>query len=122
MLTLSNLSSPTEVKCEKHNTYLDKFCYKCHKQFCSECDMNNHINCSPIKTIRKIITKEKIDETKKNINEYKENFKNYIKTYMEQYFINQPEVSKEIILESLMSPYIQKMIFFFQFCDCIILN
>ena len=41
---------------------------------------------------------------------------------MEQYFINQPEVSKEIILESLMSPYIQKMIFFFQFCDCIILN
>ena len=122
MTNLSILNSPTEVKCEKHNSYLDKYCYKCHIQFCSECDMQNHIDCSPIKNIIKIITNEKFDEIKKNINEYKENFKQYIKSYMDNYFINQPDVSKEIILESLISPYIQKMIFFFHFCECSILN
>ena len=122
MTNLSVLNSPTEVKCEKHNTYLDKYCYKCHIQFCSECDMQNHIDCPPIKNIIKIITNEKFDEIKKNINEYKENFKQYIKSYMDNYFINQPDVSKEIILESLISPYIQKMIFFFHFCECSILN
>ncbi len=122
MINLSILNSPTEVKCEKHNSYLDKYCYKCHIQFCSECDMQNHIDCSPIKNIIKIITNEKFDEIKKNINEYKENFKQYIKSYMDNYFINQPDVSKEIILESLISPYIQKMIFFFHFCECLILN
>ena len=122
MTNLSILNSPTEVKCEKHNSYLDKYCYKCHIQFCSECDMQNHIDCSPIKNIIKIITNEKFDEIKKNINEYKENFKQYIKSYMDNYFINQPDVSKEIILESLISPYIQKMIFFFHFCECLILN
>jgi hypothetical protein len=84
--------------------------------------MQNHIDCSPIKNIIKIITNEKFDEIKKNINEYKENFKQYIKSYMDNYFINQPDVSKEIILESLISPYIQKMIFFFHFCECSILN
>ena len=122
MINLSILNSPTEVKCEKHNSYLDKYCYKCHIQFCSECDMQNHIDCSPIKNIIKIITNEKFDEIKKNINEYKENFKQYIKSYMDNYFINQPDVSKELILESLISPYIQKMIFFFHFCECSILN
>ena len=122
MINLSILNSPTEVKCEKHNSYLDKYCYKCHIQFCSECDMQNHIDCSPIKNIIKIITNEKFDEIKKNINEYKENFKQYIKSYMDNYLINQPDVSKEIILESLISPYIQKMIFFFHFCECSILN
>ena len=122
MINLSILNSPTEVKCEKHNSYLDKYCYKCHIQFCSECDMQNHIDCSPIKNIIKIITNEKFDKIKKNINEYKENFKQYIKSYMDNYFINQPDVSKEIILESLISPYIQKMIFFFHFCECSLLN
>ena len=122
MINLSILNSPTEVKCEKHNSYLDKYCYKCHIQFCSECDMQNHIDCSPIKNIIKIITNEKFDQIKKNINEYKENFKQYIKSYMDNYFINQPDVSKEIILESLISPYIQKMIFFFHFCECSLLN
>ena len=122
MTNLSILNSPTEVKCEKHNSYLDKYCYKCHIQFCSECDMQNHIDCSPIKNIIKIITNEKFDQIKKNINEYKENFKQYIKSYMDNYLINQPDVSKEIILESLISPYIQKMIFFFHFCECSLLN
>ena len=72
---------------------------------------------SPIKNIIKIITNEKFDVIKKNINEYKENFKQYIKSYMDNYFINQPDVSKEIILESLISLYIQKMIFFFIFVN-----
>ena len=122
MTQLTKLSSPTEVKCEKHNNFLDKYCYKCHKQFCSECDMKNHIECSPIKTIQKIITKEKVEDIKKNIDECKEYFKNYINSYMSQFFINKPQDSKEIILQSLVIPYTQKMIYFFYFCECALLN
>lgn len=122
MSNLSALESPTEVKCEKHNTYLDKFCYKCHKQFCSQCDMNNHTGCTPIKKIEKIINKEKVEEIKKMINESKEYFKSYINSYVTQYLVNQPQASQEFILEGLVIPYIQKMIYFFHFCDCILMN
>jgi hypothetical protein len=115
MEKLSKLDLPKEVKCEKHNTYLDKFCYKCRKQFCSECDSQTHIGCSPVKKVEKTITKEKLEETKKIINEYKNSFKQYIKNYMEQYFVKQEDFSKEMIMENLLMPYIQTMIYFFQF-------
>ena len=122
MNNLSILDSQLEVKCDKHNTHLDKFCYNCHQQFCSECNMNDHINCYQIKTIIKVISKERLEETKKNIEEFKKDFKEYINTYMNEYFIKEPEDSKQVILEGLIAPYIQKMIYFFHFCECVILN
>lgn len=122
MINLSKVDSQIEVKCDKHNTYLDKFCYNCHQQFCSECNMKDHINCYHIKTIIKAISKEKLEETKNNIEEFKKNFKEYINTYMNEYFIKEPEDSKQVILEGLIVPYIQKMIYFFHFCECEILN
>ena len=42
--TLSKYDSLPELKCDKHNHFLDRFCQKCNKQFCSECDKNNHIS------------------------------------------------------------------------------
>ena len=47
--TLSKCDTLPELKCDKLNHFLDIFCQKCNKQFCSECDINNHNNCSPIK-------------------------------------------------------------------------
>lgn len=120
--TLSNYDSLPELKCDKHNHFLDKFCQKCNKQFCSECDTNNHNNCSPIKTISKEITKEKIEKIKTMIENTKEDFKQYIKSYMNGNFVNLDYDIQSAIIEALLKPYIQKMVSFFHFCDCILLN
>ena len=56
---LSTYDSQVKIKCEKNNTFLEKYCYKCHKQFCSSCDVNSHNTCYPVKDIIKIITKKK---------------------------------------------------------------
>ena len=122
LLTLSKYDSLPELKCDKHNHFLDKFCQKCNKQFCSECDINNHNNCSPIKTISKEITKEKIEKIKTMIEITKEDFKKYIKSYMNEYLVNFEHDIQSAIIEALLKPYIQKMISFFHFCDCVLLN
>ena len=120
--TLSKCDSLPELKCDKHNHFLDKFCQKCNKQFCSECDANNHNNCSPIKKISKEITKEKIGKIKTMIEIAKEDFKKYIKNYMNGSFENLDYDVQSAIIEALLKPYIQKMVSFFHFCDCILLN
>ena len=120
--TLSKYDSLPELKCDKHNHFLDKFCQKCNKQFCSECDINNHNNCSPIKTISKEITKEKIGKIKAMIEITKEDFKKYIKNYMNGNFVNLDYDIQSAIIEALLKPYIKKMISFFHFCDCVLSN
>ncbi len=118
--TLSKYDSLPELKCDKHNHFLDKFCQKCNIQFCSEC--NNHNNCSPIKKISKEITKEKIGKIKTMIEITKEDVKKYIKNYMNGNFVNLDYDVQLAIIEALLKPYIQKMISFFHFCDCILFN
>ena len=84
--------------------------------------VNNHNNCSPIKTISKEITKEKIEKIKTMIEITKEDFKKYIKSYMNEYLVNFEHDIQSAIIEALLKPYIQKMISFFHFCDCVLLN
>ena len=119
---LSKCISPIEIKCNIHNNFLDKFCYKCHKQFCSQCDMNSHNTCYPIKPIFKIITKERLEEVQKIIKICKEDFEKYINIFMNQYLIKLSNDSHEFIIEGLILPYIQHIKSFFIFCDCAILN
>ena len=120
--TLSKCDTLPELKCDKHNHFLDKFCQKCNKQFCSECDANNHNNCSPIKKISKEITKDTIGKIKTMIEITKEDFKKYIKNYMNGSFENLDYDVQSAIIEALLKPYIQKMVSFFHFCDCVLLN
>ena len=119
---LSKCDSPIEVKCEKFNILLDKFCYKCHKQFCSKCDMNNHLTCYPIKPIKKIITKEILEEVKKEIQKFKEDFEKYVNKFMNEYLIKQAKDTHQFIIEGLVLPYIEHMKSFFYFCECALSN
>ena len=52
----------------------------------------------------------------------KEDFKKYIKSYLNGNFVNLEDDIKIAIIEALLKPFIQKMILFFHFCDCVILN
>lgn len=119
---LSNYDPQNVVKCENHNTFLDKFCYKCHKQFCSKCDMNAHNNCYPIKQIMKVISKERLEQVKIIMEECKNDFENYINTFMDNYLPNQPNDTHQFIIESLVLPFIQNTKSFFRFCNYAILN
>ena len=119
---LSNYDSQKVVKCEKHNTFLDKYCYKCHKQFCSQCDMNTHNNCYPIKQIMKVISKERLEEVQKTIELCKEDLEKYINTFMNDFLIKQPNDTHQFIIEGLVLPFIQQMKSFFKYCNYAILN
>lgn len=119
---ISTYDSQIKVKCEKNNTFLDKYCYKCHKQFCSLCDMNSHNTCYPIKQIIKIISKEKKEQIEKSIEACKKDFENYINTFMNEFLIKKDNNTQLFLLEGLVIPYIQHMKSFFKFCDCAILN
>lgn len=114
--------NPIELKCKNHNIFLNKYCYKCHIQFCSECDKDSHISCYPIKIIKKIITKERLEELQKIIKICKEDFKYYINTYINEHLIKQSNDTQDFIINALVRPYINNMISFFHFCDCAILN
>ena len=120
--SLSNYDPQKVVKCQIHKTFLDKFCYKSHKQFCSRCDMDAHSNCYPIKQIMKVISKERLEEIQKIMDEYKTDFEKYINDFMKHYLTNQPNDTHQFIIESLVLPFIQNMKSFFRFCTYAILN
>ena len=56
------------------------------------------------------------------IDNTKEDFKQYIKSYINGNFTNMDEDIKLAIVEALLKPYIQKMVSFLHFCDCVLLN
>ena len=122
---LSNLKGDDllkDKKCLTHGNFLDKFCYKCHIQFCSECETSNHHSSHRIKTIKKKITNEDLEIRKKIINSYKDYFKKYIYDFMNNYINKFPKNRHYYIINNLIKPYINDMKNFLHFCDCILLN
>ena len=109
-------------KCFIHNTLLDKFCYKCHIQFCTKCEKNKKHLSHKTKIIEKIITKEKIEKGKKTLEYYKDYFKKYIFKFMDEYINKFPKSKQYDIKSFLMKQYINDMSQFFHFCDCVLLN
>ena len=109
-------------KCFIHNTLLDKFCYKCHIQFCTKCVKNKKHLSHKTKIIEKIITKEKIEEGKKTLEYYKDYFKKYIFKFMDECINKFPKSKQYDIKNFLMKQYINDMSQFFHFYDCILLN
>ena len=109
-------------KCFIHNTLLDKFCYKCHIQFCTKCEKNKKHLSHKTKIIEKIITKEKIEKGKKTLEYYKDYFKKYIFKFMDEYINKFPKSKQYDIKNFLMKQYINDMSQFFHFYDCILLN
>ena len=109
-------------KCFIHNTLLDKFCYKCHIQFCTKCEENKKHLSHKTKIIEKIITKEKIEKGKKTLEYYKDYFKKYIFKFMDEYINKFPKSKQYDIKNFLMKQYINDMSQFFHFYDCILLN
>jgi len=109
-------------KCITHNNFLDIFCYKCHIQFCSKCDENNKHISHKTKTIEKIFTKEKIEKGKKILEHYKDYLKKYIFEFMDKYINKFPKSRQYYIKNDLIKHYINDMIQFFHFYDCILLN
>ena len=122
---LSKLSNKNLLKnknCFEHNNIYDKYCYKCHVQFCSKCEIYNQHSSHNLKTIKKIITSEKIEKAKEVL-EYNKNYlKKYIFDFMKEY-INKIQKNRHYyITNDLIKPYINSMKNFFHFCDCILLN
>ena len=109
-------------KCFIHNTLLDKFCYKCHIQFCTKCEKNKKHLSHKTKIIEKIITKEKIEKGKKTLEYYKDYFKKYIFKFMDECINKFPKSKQYDIKNFLMKQYINDMSQFFHFYDCILLN
>lgn len=78
---LSCLSSENLLKnknnCISHNNYLDRFCYKCHIQFCTKCEINNNLHSDHyVFRLKKMINLEKIEKYKNILKTKKKYFKN----------------------------------------------
>ena len=124
---LSCLSSENLLKnknnCISHNNYLDRFCYKCHIQFCTKCEINNNLHSDHyVFRLKKMINLEKIEKYKNILKPKKKYFKKYISDYINEKL---PKIQKRkynFIINNLMKPYINSMKNFFLFCDNVLLN
>ena len=122
---ISNLPSQDLLKnknCTEHNNFLDKYCYKCHIQFCSKCEIYNQHSSHRLKTIKKIITLEKIEKAKNVLDENKNYLKKYIFDFINEYINKFPKNRHYYIINNLIKPYINYMKIFFHFCDCVLFN
>ena len=124
---LSSLSSENLFKnknnCISHNNYLDRFCYKCHIQFCTKCEINNNLHSDHyVFRLKKMINLEKIEKYKNILKTKKKVFQKYISDYINEKL---PKIQKRkynFIINNLMKPYINSMKNFFLFCDNVLLN
>ena len=115
MTKLSTNNLLSNLKCNEHNNFYDKFCIFCNIQFCSKCKLAENHSLHKIKNIKKIIKKEKIENAKGII----EKNKNYLKRYISEYM----KINKyKYVINKLLIPYINNMKYFFHFCDCVISN
>ena len=122
---INTLSSKNMIKnkgCAEHNNYLDRYCYKCHIQFCSKCEISKEHFAHGVKQIKKIITTEKIEKAKNVLNDDKEYFKKYIFDFIKEYLDKFPKNKHFHITNDLMKPYINSMKTFFHICDNFLLN
>ena len=124
---LSNLSSENLLKnknqCISHDNYLDKFCFKCHMQFCTKCEINNnHHSDHCIFRVKKILFSPKIEKAKYSIQTKKDYFKKYISDYINEKLPKIQKSRHDFIINNLMKPYINSMKNFFLFCDNVLLN
>ena len=127
---LSDLSSENLLKnknnCISHNNYFDRFCFKCHIQYCTKCEINNNKHSDhSICRMKKMINLEKIENAKNSIKTKKDYFKKYISNYIKEKlpYIEKMEKSRQnFIINNLMKLYVNSMKIFFLFCDNILLN
>ena len=124
---LSNLSSENLLKnknkCISHDNYLDKFCFKCHMQFCTKCEINNNQHSDHcIFRVKKILFSPKIEKAKYSIQTKKDYFKKYISDYINEKLPKIQKSRHDFIINNLMKPYINSMKNFFLFCDNVLLN
>ena len=111
-----------DKKCVNHDIFLDKFCYKCHIQFCSKCEANNQHSTHKVKTIKKKITHENLEKGGQIIEHYKNYFKKYISEFMNKYINKFPKNKHYFITNNLLKPYINDMKNFLHFYDCVLMN
>ena len=124
---LSYLSSENLLKnknkCISHDNYLDKFCFKCHMQFCTKCEINNNQHSDHcIFRVKKILFLPKIEKAKYSIQTKKDYFKKYISDYINEKLPKIQKSRHDFIINNLMKPYINSMKNFFLFCDNALLN
>ena len=124
---LSDLSSENLLKnknnCISHNNYLDRFCFKCHIQFCTKCEINNNDHSDHcIYRMKKMINLDKIEKSKDNIKTKKDYFKKYISNYIQEKLPYIEKSRQNFIINNLMKPYVNSMKNFFLFGDNVLLN
>ena len=122
MKNLKNVDLLKNKRCLTHNNYLNKYCYRCHIQFCSKCEISNQHSSHEIKIIKKIFTPEKIDKAKKILESYKNYFNTYIFDFMDKHLNKFQKSRHYYIINNLIKKYIEEMKIFFHFYDCLLLN
>jgi len=122
-LSSENLLKNKNNHCISHNNYFDIFCFKCHIQYCSKCEINkvqhsDHI----IHRIKKKINLKTIEDAKNSIKTKKDYFKKYISDFINEKLPKIPKNRHYFIINNLMETYVNSMKNFFLFCDNILLN
>ena len=109
-------------KCYTHNTFLDKFCFECHMEYCSQCETKNIHSDHIVKSIKKIFTSEKIENIKALIDDYKNKVKNYINSFLKEKINEYPKNKHDYIKNNLIKEYVKDMEIFFKFSENILSN
>ena len=121
---LSNLSSDNSIaikkNCTTHNNYLDKYCLKCHVQFCTKCEMNK--NEHGIHSIRRIKLGINLEQIKYQIEKQKIYFQEYISDYINEKLPIIKKIRGHFEIYNLMKLYINSMKNFFLLCDNVLSN
>ena len=118
---LSNKNLLGKSKCLQHNSFLDKFCIKCHQEYCTKCETKNIHSDHAVTSIRKIYSSEDIKDAKIKIDDYKKEVENYINSFFKEN-MNKYPTKHDIIKKDLIEPYIEKVKSYFKIAENILLN
>ena len=118
---LSNKNLLGKSKCLKHNNFLDKFCFKCHQEYCTKCETKYIHSDHAVISIRKIFNPKQIKDAKTKIDDYKKEFENYINSFLKENMNKYPN-NQDFIKNDLIEPYITVMKAFFKIAENILLN
>ena len=118
---LSNKNLLGKSKCLQHNSFLDKFCIKCHQEYCTKCETKYIHSDHAVISIRKIFNPKQIKDAKTKIDDYKKEFENYINSFLKEN-VNKYPNNQDFIKKDLIEPYITVMKAFFKIAENILLN
>ena len=119
---LSNINPLQKNKCLVHDSFLDKYCFKCCIQYCNKCETKKIHSDHSVASVKKLFSSEIIKKGKIKIDNCKKELKNYIITFLKEKINKYPKNMHSFLKNYLIESYFADMKIFFQFADNILLN